>query len=479
MDYRLSVGCQMDVLGGGPQTVVSIAPEANLTSLIQDIYSRARRGSRPPADYFFLTELVNPTQSLWRRLAPHVPRSQVLANRLELGRQRHRIAGYWFSRLPDFQLAEGTLDGFYVGIPEVVGRFDFLIGGRILEFKTKPVPDVSLADVTTRYLNDLEQLAFYAALSVDEPRDNTLCFLGDGSPYNANLRAFKVRVTDHARIRSEIQSRIQLLRDRVASGDATGMPRCSYFDEMCEFKEATCSCATGHHRPVGSITQWLEIAEDPETAQRLASTRTTADSIPNIWSIRDLMLPRQRYHGHWEYEQAPDFEPYVSKPEKDAAVALLASSVKQSDLVVPATERDRLYESGDSEVVCSRNFVRVHVPGQGQQPIPVPYIVRGSSATVVGSQPSAYHTTELALICARAGKPAGVVAVAYYELRDAPVVVFLVKFDTGRLRSFYDATKAQLTQAISSGSAEPLPACPRGFIAGCPFGGCRCRQELM
>jgi hypothetical protein len=469
----------MDVLREGPLTVLSASPDVNLTAPVREVYVRARLSSPLPSNYFFLTELVNPTQSLWRRLAPGVRRSQELANRLELGKQRHRIAGYWFSRLPDFQLAEGTLDGFYVGIPEVVGRFDFLIGGSILEFKTKTVPDVSLEDVTTRYLNDLEQLVFYSALSVDEPVSNTLCFLGSGPPYQATMRAFNVRVTNHSQIRAEIRARIELLRRKLAAQDGTGLPACPYYGDMCEFQIGTCNCATSAPTPAGSIERWVEITPDPAAEARLSATRSATDIVPNIWTVRDLMLPRQRYHGHWEYEQSPEFVPYAGSAAKEAAVALLGSSVRRSDLIVAPGERNAMYERGDPEVVCARNFLRVHVPGEGTEAIPVPYIVRGSGATSVGFRPSGYHQTELALICGRTGHSAGVIALAYPEVADSPIMLFLVRFDLGRLTRFYNDAKRQLHAAIAAGNAASLPACPQDFITSCPFAGCECRRELM
>jgi hypothetical protein len=468
----------MDVLREGPRTTISVSAEANLTARVGAVYSDARRTSPPPPDYFFLTELVNPTQSLWRRLAPGVRRSQELANRLELGKQRHRIAGYWFSRLPEFQLAEGTLDGYYVGIPDVVGRFDFLIGGSILEFKTKPVHDVSVDDVTGRYLNDLEQLAFYSALSVEQPRDNTLCFLGGGPPHSANLRAFNVRVLNHDRLRDEIRARIELMRGKLADRDGGGLPRCPYFDDLCEFQSATCSCATATTATVGSVLRWVEITPDPAAEARLSGARSAAEVVPNVWTIRDLMLPRQRYHGHWEYEQSTDFTPYSSPPGKEAAVALLGSSIRRTGLAVDRRERDSIYERGDAEVICSRSLIRAHVPGEGPDAIPIPYIVRGSGSPSVQPRPGGYHLTELALICGRSNATAGVIALAYHDVVDSPVVVYLVRFDPARLRTFYNGAKAQVRVAIESGDPAPLPACPPAFMSSCPFAGCQCRGEL-
>jgi len=468
----------MDVLREGPRTVISCPPEYNLTQTVRVEYDRARAGSPLPADYFFLTELVNVTQSFWRRSAPNVRRAQELANRLELGKQRHRIAGYWFSRLPDFELAEGTLDGYYVGIPEVVGRFDFRIGGKILEFKTKTVPDISLSDVTSLYLNDLEQLAFYAALSVDSPVNNTLCFLGSGSPYSASMRAFNVRILDHTRIRTEIQSRIDLLKRKLAAHDPTGLPGCPYHHDMCEFRAGTCSCDTDSPAALGSILRWLEITHDPTAEAALSATRSSTEIVPQVWNVRDLLLPRQRYHGQWDYEQSPDFVPYLPSAAKDAAVALLSSSIRRAGLAVDSQERNDIYSRGDAEVVCSRNFLRAHVPGEGAEPIPVPYIVRGSTLSSIGGPPSGYHRAELALICGRTGHTAGVIALAYPEIPGAPVLMFLVKFDRGRLTRFYNEAKGQLRSAIQNGDPTTLPACPDAFMSSCPFAGCECRREL-
>jgi len=465
----------MDPIASVGSVITTVSAEYNLSAPIRDSFVAARQVGPLPSDYFFLTDLVVPTQAYWRRKAPHVRRSQALANRLELGRQRHRIAGYWFGSLPGFQLSETNLNGHYVGVPGVVGRFDFLLDDKILEFKTKTAQDIDLPEVSGKYLQDLEQLAFYSALSVDAPENNILCFLGSGSPYAANVRAFDVRVLHHEQVRQILRDRIDWLKARLAASDPSGLPRCPYYSDLCEFESTACSCQSAPTSWIGNVLDHVRISRNQTIEAALSAARSPAPPSNGVWTIRDLMFPRQRYHTAWEYEPSDAYVPYVSAPEKDAAVALLSSCIWRQGVQPGRSERDRIHSGGDSQVLCARSYINANVPGSGPGESTIPLLVRGSSARRTLSRPTDYHLAELALTCGRLGLSAGVVALAFYN-EDLPPMLYLVRFDSARLKRFYQTSKSQISTAIESGDPSPLPRCT--FMESCPFAGCACKQEL-
>jgi hypothetical protein len=466
----------MDPIREVMSTVVTAPPDLNLSSLVWEEYSKAGIAASPPRTYFWITELVNPTQTYWHRVTSNVRRSQELVNRLELGRQRHRIAGYWFGRLPNFQIDEANLNGYYVGVPDVVGKIDFLIGDRFLEFKTKEAPDISEADVATKYLNDLEQLAFYAALSVDEPTKNILCFLGRGKPDTANLRVFDVEVTNHAKLREELQTRIDWLRAKIRDHDPSGLPRCFYYSDsgLCEFRALPCTCDKAGSSVLGNVSRWVRINRNPTLEATFSPLRTPDRPPDGVWTIRDLMFPRQWYHAYWDYETSDSYQPYASTPERDGAISFLDTCIWKAGLKAANAERNAAHLAGDASVPSGKRYLRVNVLGSGPGTVVVPYIVRYSDRIRSPPRPVDYHLAEIALLCGRAGMTAGVVALATPKA-PKPAMLYLVRFDRARLREFYEAAKDQLRTSIAKGDPTPLPRCT--FIDSCPFGGCACKAE--
>jgi hypothetical protein len=143
--------------------VIKQGPNESIAGGLRKVIPQQRPRTFPD-DYFFMTELTNPTEAYFLRKNPDFHTPEELGRKLARGTQLHNIASYWFMNLPSFLVDEGTVDGALVDIEGVRGRIDYLIGEYIIEFKSKDENPTTEKEVIDYYANDLEQLVFYAAI---------------------------------------------------------------------------------------------------------------------------------------------------------------------------------------------------------------------------------------------------------------------------------------------------------------------------
>ena len=139
--------------------------EENLAEEIRDLL-KENGENKYFSKHYSLTELCNPQKAYWNRKAPDVKIPRKLALLWRRGTILHNFAGRWFQELPNFIDSEVTLDGFDVGIPDIIGRLDFKVGESIVEFKTKPKNPETPEEIISLFPQDLEQLLFYSVMHI-------------------------------------------------------------------------------------------------------------------------------------------------------------------------------------------------------------------------------------------------------------------------------------------------------------------------
>lgn len=453
--------------------VVSASVDLNLTDLLRQQYSRLGVDPRRPSGYFFLTELVNLPQTYWKRRHPGVRKSPDLITRLAHGRKLHSVSRFWFSNLEGFELAEGTLNGFYVGVPDVSGRIDYRINGGIYEFKSKSAPDVSTDAITSTYVQDLEQLLFYSALSVNEPRSNSLVFLCEREGRRL-FRAFKVEIRDFPGIRREMNRRVGLLRTALDSNGPPNLGRCHYTDGGCEFVAATCDCSTISERPRFTLGGSFVLTRDEDLETRLARIAEARPDPGAAFFAWDFMAPQRWYRERFEYALIDEPVDYEADALKEPSISVAEDCASRAGLFLRSAEARPLYDSGDPDIIASRKYARINTPGAPAPDTPVPCLVRFTNRSYVPNRPSDYHIAELGVVCSRAASQAGVVVMAH-PYAPFPLSVYIVTFDIDRLRALFRDLKTSMRRAVTSGDPTSLLQCPEFQRSTCKFQACGCR----
>ena len=186
--------------------VIGYEPNESLAGLIRKNVDLQSNVPSAPKNYYYVTDLCNPCETYWRIVKPEVKRPKELMRKLFRGKELHKRASYWLSTVDDFSVYEGKIDGMHVGLPRVRGAIDYLIGKKIIDLKTKGNVPSSAEEVFALYPQDIEQVAFYAAIHPENPPENYLLFMQDSNPFR--LKAFRIKINDWSRIKSLILDRI-------------------------------------------------------------------------------------------------------------------------------------------------------------------------------------------------------------------------------------------------------------------------------
>jgi hypothetical protein len=100
----------MDNLTKINQYVGNVSRDESLASLLENVMTQQLIEEPTPPTYYYLTQLINPTQAYFAKLYPDVRRPPELARRLARGKMLHNIACAWFKSHPDFVVEEAILD---------------------------------------------------------------------------------------------------------------------------------------------------------------------------------------------------------------------------------------------------------------------------------------------------------------------------------------------------------------------------------
>ncbi|MFQ5962165.1 MAG: hypothetical protein ACE5MG_12290 [Candidatus Methylomirabilales bacterium] len=442
----------------------SVTVDASLSGLVQETLGHRLDGQTRPRDHFWVTDLVNPAEAYWSRKV-RIPISLELERKLAYGRDMHNRAGYWFSRLPGFAFAEGKLDGGYVGIPGVAGRLDHLLNRSILEFKTKVQAPRTADQVIEAYPHDLEQVMFYGAMYPGASKTHYLVFLDNHADA---LFAFQIRLSDRGMALNLMRARVNLLRAALESENPSPLGQCRYF-EGCRFRRAgVCGCADLDALSTGQLRRAVGVQRIEDFETSLASARREAESdwAPEQVATWDIIAPRRRHLSR--AGQAPAYAPDVRK--RSARVVLEDSIRRTTQLRVdPSFRQTQLEYARTLGLTAPYGLITVaRAATQPEGREVVPYIGRAPKGNARGPRYlHEYYIAELAVSCAVAQSPRGVVFLVYPDENDK-VVAYDVSYRSHKdLQALLEAEIDRIRRADATGDPGVLRICPPFMEAGC------------
>ncbi|MBN2095034.1 MAG: hypothetical protein JW727_03220 [Candidatus Aenigmarchaeota archaeon] len=467
----------MSILRNISSFVKDARVEESLSAILKQKL-KAEKGLRAiPKNYFYVTHAANPAKFYWEQKHSQVEKTDKVNRKLLLGKRLERIANSWFRSLPDFSVEEGVLDGVWVDIPGVRGSVDYRIGESIVEFKTKDALPEGAETILEKYPQDLEQLCFYSILHPDNPKENYLVFMNNTKPYQ--LRAFKITILDHGRIKTLLKGRLGLLKKAIAEDNSSMLGRCRYYESGCEYcDEGICECSKREPLSTDSLRKAVEISFDEKFTSELEKAKN-AQKDGSTFSIRDVIAPRKAYLAHKDLEDSSN---WTSDPRKEEYLASLGNVIRKLSLNPTNEEiREVAGQMKEKRLRIPQKWMKLKSSGKENGEI-VPYLVKVSSVKdkKQATRPGDYHLTELAITCAAYGKSRGMIFAIYPEMGDS-IRAYEVTFNNinGVLkyaRSILDS----LEKAIKTEDLSLLHPCPQFMSDGgkCPLLE-QCSKDLL
>ena len=442
----------------------TVTVNASLSGLVRRTLERRLEGQTRPPDYFWVTDLVNPAEAFWSRKV-RVPITLELERKFAYGRDMHSKAGYWFSRLPGFAFAEGKLDGGYVGIPGVAGRLDHLLNKSVLEFKTKVRAPRTAEEVIEGYPHDLEQAVFYGVMYPGASEVHYLVFLDNREDA---FFAYEIRLTDRGIALNLMRARLQLLRTGLESDDPSALGRCRYF-EGCRFRRAgVCGCEKLAPLDTSLLRRAVDLrrVEDFEASLDNARRDAESDWAPEQIATWDIIAPRRRYLSR--SRQAPGYVPDI---RKRAARVVLEQCIRETSQLSadPSLRRAQLEYARSLGLTAPYGLITVaRAATQPEGREIMPYIARAPRGNARAPRYlHEYYIAELAVSCAIAESPRGVVFVVYPDENDK-VVAYDVSYRSHQvLRILLEAEIDTIRRADEKEDPTMLRVCPPFMKESC------------
>lgn len=440
----------------------------SMSQMVRESFQKQLKVDSRPAGYFYLTELVNPMQAFWTRMKPSTTRSTELAKKLAAGRSLQQIAGIWFRLLPDFVIEESVIDGVWVGIPGVIGRIDYRVGKSIFELKSKPEQVLDVETILDQFPQDLEQLAFYAALLPMEIEDHYLVFMTNKSPYF--LTVFNIKLKNIGAIRNLLKQRKRSLLTALETGDPKYLGRCRYFESGCEFREAhICDCDTREEIRTDILKKEIVITRDEVMEKNLEKARKASKAFSmEVFSPWDLLYPRK-----WFMRTVKGIESPPLASDKQANRAALSRAIFDTIQLRPNRNelRDLKKSTLEAPVRIPTWWIKMR-SSKGSVPTGelIPFIakVSGGMPRTLGWLPEVYFA-ELGIFCGLLGKSRGAIFVIYPDA-DFEILAYIINF-----RDYYEFSKVinklieDMFASKESELVNGLPKCPDYMCNGCIY----------
>ncbi len=442
------------------QYVTSSSNHQSITAKLVGTLNATNKQDFFPEAYFYLTHLINPINAYWAKLnSSSVANSNNTARKLFLGQKIERLVSIWFKKLPDFILEQGKLDGAFVGIPGVVGKFDFLIGDSIIELKSKDELPKDKDEIIKLYPQDIEQLAFYSALHPMQPKENYLIFINQAHPYK--FKAFRLITTDFGKIKSIMLSRISQLKNAIEKKDYSSLGRCRYFSLGCKFKENNvCNCDSLNSIS-DTITTAIELFYDDEFTKLLQSEMEKSGFKGDVYTTLDLMKPRKKIM----VDKLNISEEEFSDMKREGYISCLDNLVKKLPYK-PTKEQRKIIREGifDDRLIIAQRWLNLPSSSKLSGEL-VPYIIKcgKSSDQTLASKPISLNVAELAIICASYGVSKGLIFIIYPNLNDL-IHTFEINFKNLReVQVKIKETLDKLDKAMKDGEFLSLEPCLKFF----------------
>ena len=395
----------------------------SIAGIFRKQFKSINRPDKLPEKYFFLKSLCNPTETYYSYVYPDIEKTIELSFKLNWGKQLHKLSVFWFELLPDFRVHEGKIDGLNVGVPGVRGSIDYFIGDSIFELKTKHRLPLNEEEIFTKYIQDLEQLAFYAVVHPENPKINYLVFMKDSPPYN--IKAFKVIIKDLGKIKSLLITRIDSLKEAISNKDPSRLGKCRYYNINCIYQQKKiCNCENLIPISDEIIRKSAEVTFDEDMTKNLEETQKNRNLPKDLFSVYNILAPR-KYLGS-KNNKLKKFEPEEEENKKNMYKAIMEKIIFELKF--------NLDYSLKSEIKSLLTEHRLRIPFkwtnlkssiniEGEK---IPYIIKVSNSKDT-RKPNEYYLAELGVICSVHNKINGLIIIIYPELNDF-IKVFEVKY---------------------------------------------------
>lgn len=365
-------------------------------------------------DYYNLTDLCNPVKIYYDRTNPPVEKSPELQKKLEWGNKLHEITQAWLSTFDDFVITEGTVDGFWVGIPRVRGRIDCRIGESIFEIKTKESLPENIEELFSKYPHDVEQISFYSVIHPSHDKINYLLFIKDSHPFE--MKVFKVEIKDLNKLRALLENRINILDEAIKTKNPLKLGRCRYYKNDCQFeKSGSCNCDKFSPLSTEILEKSIVISIDEKMTKKLEELRKKFHSSKIFFTTRDIISPRK-------YGLVEDWN---SEKEKSESQNYLNSLIKKLPASLSLDERKKIIESTqESRLRIPPRWINVRSATNDES---IPYIVKANMSPSIQTFPHEYSKAELGLIVSNYKKTRGLIFIIYPK-KDNFIQVFEITY---------------------------------------------------
>jgi hypothetical protein len=445
--------------------VMSINRDESLSAMLRGVIEQQAITRPSPKNYYYVTQLANPTETYFSKLFPNTPIPPGLGRKLARGTQLHSFASIWLKNLPDFIIDEGTIDGVWEGIEGVRGKVDYIIGNSILELKTKDKNPGDIEEIFLHYPQDLEQLAFYSVIHPSKPIINYLVFMENASPFK--LKAFKVKIENRDLIQEILKSRIISLDESIKTKNPSLLGKCRYFEFNCKFvSQKICSCSEFKPFNLDKIMKSVTVQFDSDFTYKLEEARKQTQ-ISDFFCVStfDIIAPRKHYMNTLLGVES-DFE---GDPMSDEYKACLWTSLnflkKKYNINLNYVEMEQIKNSlQDHRVRIGFRWLKLKKSGSSEDQI-VPYLLKVSKAKYIDStkKPSSYNLAELGIICGLYGKNNGLIFTVYPNLKNL-IITYNITYKSDKyLSRLVKDSIDTIERAEQSRELFSLPECPDFF----------------
>lgn len=448
--------------------MVSIERNDSLVGLVKSRLQNISRIKRPE-DYFYLTELVNPSQAYWDR-KEWIEFPKKIQLKMALGTKLHRLAGFWFKDLDGFDYPEAILDGAWVGIDGVRGKIDFRYGNSILEIKSKSDPIEDYETIIYKYPHDLEQLLFYASISTIPNDIHYLVFIHDESPHP--ITVFKVKIKDIEPFKNLLRQRIKMLRTALVNNDPTLLGRCRYYRECQYSANEKCNCKNLDPIDTSLIIEHTEIERDKNFESILIKKRKGS----NARSLETLNPFQLIYPRKWYKEQILGLKSSWRKSALDEAWgAMLWKAIHDIGITnISKSEELESRKTNPIPIIFPSNYIRYFESGVNSTVVPYIHTVSRSSNPL---RPHKIPLARLAVTCGLTNSSKGVIFVAYRVI--GIIVAYVATFkDIKSINSLIDNQVRIIQKALETENPSLLPPC-EGFMQTDCGEGCLCKDQQI
>jgi hypothetical protein len=425
--------------------------EANRS--VRDAIIAKLRNQRSP-EHISVTDLLSPKQAYFKRKHPEIAP--------ELGKQQVMWQGTGFHRVFETLVSSEEYIEQFVELEDIVGKID-IYEDYPIDVKTTSNLGENV-DLLRKRPGYVEQLGIYCAM-VDEKKGKIVIYQRE-MPENSKLplTTYHIRFSDPEAIRDEIFKRSARLREALATGNPSFLPRCPWCSSNCEYS-SVCGWENTSVPAWNQITKLVEeVHPDPDTTQKIL-LKLRQPSPGRVFRLNDIVLPRKAYFARLKGEGSADEE-----VDSEEAKERLTSIDRQGFLQL-VTDALKYSASGKTKRIgVSLNALRDRVLLDNG----LPTIVRANGLRSVVERDRLpefffHYLLRLGFECALSGIPRGRLVLYYRNVpsEDGKLLVYDISFRS--LESLKAEVMSRIDLLGKAGGPAELPSCPSWMCRFCEY----------